>query len=415
MAKTDLIVGLDVGSGKMTAIAAAHDKDTNTLKVLTGRSIVCRGLKGGVVSDIGETSTSVNALLGSIQRECEQNIGQLFVGVRGSHLASFSSHGSYNVSGPDTEIGQEDMDMAVENAKSVQIKSENEIVSVLPQGYFVDKQPVSNPEGMEGKSLEVDVQIVTGASTHLRNLAKSIQRPGFHVDGKFYGIIALAESVLTQDEKENGAMILDFGGETISVGLYIGGLLKFSCDIPYGCDVITNDLSRFLRTPSKSAREIKEKYGVAHPDFLREDVSIEVPLLDGSSTRSVKASEIVDIIQVRLEELLEQVERRSIAYGFKPQSLPLVGVITGGGSQMPGLPMLCMHMLGLKEVRCGTVQRDLITSDEEFFSPQYSTAMALTIYSSAGNSYEEMYDSGYSSGGSVLEKVGRFFKNILSN
>ena len=414
MAKTNLIVGLDVGSGKMTAVVAAHDRETNTLRALTGRSIACRGLKGGVVSDIGETAAASSALLSSIERDYDQNIGQLHVGVRGAHLASFSSHGTYNISSADKEITQEDKELAIENAKSVPIKSDNEIVSVIPQGYTVDKQTgINNPEGMEGSFLEVDVQIITGATTHLNNLAKAIQRPGYHVDSTTYGLIALGETVLTPDEKENGAMLLDFGGETISVGIYIGGLLKFSCDIAYGCDVLTHDLSRVLRTPYKSAKEIKEKYGVAHPDYLKEDREFEYPLLDGCNMRSCKASAIVDCLQIRLEELLELVEHRAAAYGYKTKSLPLVGVITGGGSVLPGLPYLCMQALGLKEVRRGTVQRDLITSDEEFFDPTYSTAMALAIYAAGNNLYDEGYSMSYRKSGSVLDKVGQFFKGIF--
>lgn len=414
MAKTNLIVGLDVGSGKMTAIAAAHDKDTNTLRVLTGRSIACRGLKGGVVSDIGETSVASSALLSSIEREFDQNIGQLHVGVRGAHLSSFSSHGTYNISRPDKEITQEDKELAIENAKSVPIKNDNEIVSVIEQGYAVDKQTgINNPEGMEGSFLEVDVQIITGATTHLNNLAKAIQRPGYHVDSTTYGLIPLAEAVLTPDEKENGAILLDFGGETISVGIYIGGLLKFSCDIAYGCDALTSDLSRVLSTTRKAAKEIKEKYGVVHPNFLKEDREFEVPLLDGSDSRTERASAIVDCLQIRAEELLEQVERRTSAYGYKTRNLPLVGVITGGGSVMPGLPLLCMNMLGLKQVRRGTVQRDLITSDEEFFAPQYSTALALTVYAAEGGLYENGYSMSYRKENSALDKVSQFFKGIF--
>ena len=368
-----------------------------------------------MVSDIGETSASVNALLGSIERECNQNIGQLYVGVRGSHLSSFSSHGTYNISRPDKEIDIQDKRLAIENAKSVPIKNDNEIVQVLEQGYAVDKQTgISNPEGMEGSLLEVDVQIIMGATTHLNNLAKAIQRPGYRIDYTYYSLIALAESVLTPDEKENGAMLLDFGGETISVGIYIGGLLKFSCDIAYGCDILTSDLSRVLRTPRKSAKEIKEKYGVVHPDFLKEDREITVPLLDGSNTRPVKLSEILDCIQIRMEELLEQVGRRVSEHGYNIKNLPLVGVITGGGSVMPGLPTLCMNVLGLKEVRRGIVQRDLITSDEEYFAPQYSTAMALIVYSSNGTGYDDGYGASYEQRGSLVDQVSGFFKNLFS-
>ena len=411
MAKTNIIAGLDIGSGKMTCIAAAHDFETNTLQVLAGRSVPCRGLKGGIVSDIRETSAAVTHLLGGIERECNQEIGNLYVGVRGAHLESFSNHGTYNISRQDKEITQADMELAIENAKAMPIKNDNEIVNVITQGYAIDKQRgISNPEGMEGSLLEVDVHITTGSSTHLNNLAKAIQRPGYRIDGTFYSLVPLADAVLTQEEKDIGAMIIDLGGETMSVGIYIDGILKFSRDIPYGCDLITSDLSRLLHTSRQNAREIKEKYGVAFPTFLDEEGEVPVQSLDGRSTHNIKKSYILDIIQPRVEELIEQVGRCVDASGYK--NYPVVGVVTGGGSVMPGITEHCVNILGLKEVRRGVVQRDLITSDDEFFDPLYSTAMALAVYASGNNGYDDYSGVSYEKGGSFFGKLGKLFKGV---
>lgn len=411
MAKTNIIAGLDIGSGKMTCIAAAHDFETNTLQVLAGRSVPCRGLRGGIVSDIRETSAAVTHLLGGIERECNQEIGNLYVGVRGAHLESFSNHGTYNISRQDKEITQADMELAIENAKAMPIKNDNEIVNVITQGYAIDKQRgISNPEGMEGSLLEVDVHITTGSSTHLNNLAKAIQRPGYRIDGTFYSLVPLADAVLTQEEKDIGAMIIDLGGETMSVGIYIDGILKFSRDIPYGCDLITSDLSRLLHTSRQNAREIKEKYGVAFPTFLDEEGEVPVPSLDGRSTHNIKKSYILDIIQPRVEELIEQVGRCVDASGYK--NYPVVGVVTGGGSVMPGITEHCVNILGLKEVRRGVVQRDLITSDDEFFDPLYSTAMALAVYASGNNGYDDYSGVSYEKGGSFFGKLGKLFKGV---
>lgn len=411
MAKTNLIAGLDIGSGKMTCIAAAHDFETYTLKVLAGRSVPCRGLRGGMVSDIRETSAVVTHILSSIERECNQEIGSLFVGVRGAHLESFSNHGTYNISRKDQEITQADMDLAIENAKAMPLKNNIEIINVIPQGYAIDKQKgINNPEGMEGSLLEVDVHITTGSSTHLNNLAKAIQRPGYKIDGTFYGLVPLADTVLTQEEKEIGAMILDLGGETMSVGIYIDGILKFSRDIPYGCDLITSDLSRLLHTSRQNAKEIKEKYGVSFPTFLDEEGEIPVPSLDGRSTHNIKKSYVLDIIQPRVEELIEQVAHCVENSGYK--NFPVVGVVTGGGSLMPGITEHCVNILGLKEARRGVVQRDLITSDDEFFDPQYSTAMALAIYASDNSGYEDYSGSSYEKNSSFFGKLGKLFKGV---
>ncbi len=414
MTKPNLLVGLDVGSGKLTAVCAVHDTETNTLQVLAGRSIPCRGLRGGMVTDIHETSAAVHTLLGSLERECEQEIGQLVVGLRGAHIESFFSHGTYNISRPDKEINQADMELAIENAKAVPIKNDNEIVGVFPQGYAVDKQRgIRNPEGMEGSLLEVDVQIVTGASTHLNNLAKAIQRPGYHIDCSIYGLVPLGESVLLQDEKDNGVMLIDLGGETISVGVYMGGMMRFSCDIPYGCDILTSDLSSYLSTSRKAAKEIKEKYGVIHPGFLKNEQMVSVPLLDGSDTRTIKNVEILDCLQPRMEELFEQVEHYAGLAGYKPKNLPLVGVLTGGGSQMPGMTTLCQEILGLKDVRRGFVQRDEITCAEEFLAPVYMTALSLVVDASQKATEESLYSGKYRDNGSAFGKLGKFFKGIF--
>ena len=410
MAKTNLIAGLDIGSGKLTCIAVAYDAETNMLKVMAGRSVPCKGLRGGMVSDIRETSAAVTHILGSIERECNHEINNLFVGMRGAHLESFSNHGTYNISRLDKEITQADMDLAVENAKAMPIKNDNEIINVITQGYSIDKQRgITNPEGMEGSLLEVDVHITTGSSTHINNLAKAIQRPGYKIDGTFYSLVPLADCVLTQEEKEIGALILDLGGETMSVGIYIDGILKFSRDIPYGCDLITSDLSRLLHTSRQHAKEIKEKYGVSFPTFLDEEGEIPVPSLDGRSTHNIKKSYVLDIIQPRVEELMEQVAHCVDTSGYK--NFPVVGVVTGGGSLMPGITDHCVNILGLKEVRRGIVQRDLIISDDAFFDPQYSTAMSLAIYA-ATNADEEYAGGSYDKESSVFGKLGKWLKGV---
>ncbi len=413
MAKTNLIVGLDVGSAKLTAVAAAQDENTNTLQVIAGRSVPCRGIRGGLVTDIHETSAAVTALLGGLERECNQAVSRLFVGVRGAHIESFFSHGTYNISNPDKEITLQDMDLAVENAKAIPIKNDNTIISVFPQSFSVDKQRgIHNPEGMSGSLLEVDVQIITGASSHLSNLAKAIQRPGFQIERTFYGLVPLGEGVLLQDEKENGAVLIDLGGETISVGVYVGGMLRFSCDIPYGCDMLTSDLSSYLSTSRKAAKEIKEKFGVVHPGFLKKDQEISVPSLSGSDTRFIKSVEVLDCIQPRMEELLEQVERVLNMGGFKPKEHRLVGVMTGSSSIIPGMTELCREIVGFQSVRRGSVQRDLINAADEFFAPQYATALSVIVHAFESAGYDTLSDS-YRDEDSVFFKLGKAFKGMF--
>jgi cell division protein FtsA len=303
------------------------------------------------------------------------------------------------------------MQLAIENAKAIPIKNDNEIINVIPQSFSIDKEKgILNPEGMEGSLLEVDVHVTTGSSAHLNNLTKAIQKPGYRVDGTFYGLVPLADMTLTQEEKEIGSMLIDMGGESMSVGIYIDGVLRFSRDIPFGCDLITSDIARLLHTPRQNAKEIKEKYGVAFPVFLEDDGEIPVPTLDGRATHNVKKSFVLDIIQPRVEELFEEVKKVVDRSGYK--DFPVVGVLTGGGSAMPGMTNVCVNVLGLREVRAGGVSREAIIGDEKFFDPQYSTALALVAYASQRGLYEEFNKASFEQKTGMISKLGKIFKGV---
>ena len=332
-----------------------------------------------MVSDIRETSVSVAEAVTFLEESSKADLTSLYVAVRGEHLESFTNHGTYNISRLDKEITPADIEQAILNARSIPIKNDNEIISVVPQGFAIDRQRgIINPEGMEGSLLEVDVHITTGLSSALSNLNKAITRPGFRVDGTFYGLMCLADSVLSQEEKDIGAVLIDLGGETISIGIYVEGALRYSKDLPYGCDLITRDIAYALHTPKANAKEIKEKYGITFPSFLDDEGEIPVPSLDGKSVHNVKKSFLLDIIQPRVQDLFEQVKICVDKSGFA--DLAVVGILTGGGSLMPGITEQCCQSLGLKEVRRGNVQRDVINADEEFFDPSFSTALSLVAY-----------------------------------
>jgi len=407
MAKTNLMAALDIGSGKITALAAAYDAQSNSLRVVAGKSMPCKGLKGGTVSDIRETSNTVADVIACLEDSASANLNSLYVAVRGEHLESFSNHGTYNISRPDKEITPADIEQAILNARSIPIKNDNEIISVVPQSFAIDRQRgITNPEGMEGSLLEVDVHITTGLSSALNNLTKAITRPGFRVNGSFYGLMCLADCVLSQEEKDIGAVLLDLGGETMSVGIYVEGALRYSKDLPFGCDLITRDIAYALHTPKASAKEIKEKYGITFPSFLDDEGEIPVPSLDGKSVHNVKKSFLLDIIQPRVQDLFEQVKLCVDKSGFA--DLAAVGVLAGGGSAMPGITEQCCQTLGLKEVRRGSVQRDLINADEEFYDPSYATALSLIIYASKRDvlsTVEPIEKTGHSPFAKLIEKI----------
>jgi len=411
MSKRITIAGLDIGSGKITGVIAFKDLDTNTLKIEAQRTVECKGLKGGVVVDINKTSEGISHVMQELENACNKEIDNLFVAVRGSHLESFTNHGAYNVSRIDREITSEDVNFAIENAKSVPVKNDNDIIHIIPQSFSIDKQGgISNPEGMEGSLLEVDVHITTGSSTHLNNLIKAIERAGYKSDETIYSLVALGDCVLTQEEKDLGALIIDMGGETMSVGLYFDGGLRFSKDIPYGCDLITRDIAYGLHTSRSDAKRIKEEFAVAHPSFLGEEEDIKIEGLDGKSENDIKKTFLLDIVQPRVEELFTEVGKCLDRSGYN--EVPAIGIITGGGSLMPGVKEMCSQILGFKEVRCASVQRDLIITEEEFLHPSYSTAVSLIIYASDRNIYDDYSSISIKNSKSIFGKVSKIFKKL---
>jgi cell division protein FtsA len=412
MAKTNLIAGLDIGSGQITGAAAAADGATGSLRVVAGANAPCKGLKGGMVSDIRETSAAVVDVINALEEKAQKDLTGLYVAVRGERLESFTNHGTYNISRMDKEITQGDIEQAILNARSIPIKNDNEIISVVPQGFSIDRQRgITNPEGMEGSLLEVDVHITTGLSSSLNNLNKAITRSGFRIDGTFYGLMCLADSVLSQEEKDIGAMLIDLGGETISVGIYFDGALRYSRDLPFGCDLITRDIAYALHTPKASAQEIKERYGLTFPSFLDDEGDIPVPSLDGKSVHQVKKGFLLDIIQPRVQDLFDHVKPYMDKSGFG--DLAAVGILTGGGSQMPGITEQCSQSLGLKEVRRGGVQRAVINADEAFFEPQYSTAVSLVAYAAKRDLLTHGAAGAQQSGGK--SPVLKFFKMLKNS
>lgn len=381
MSKTNLIAALDIGSRKITAVAASYDQETNSLKVITGKSVPCKGLKRGMVTDIREASSCVAEVINYIEEKSGQDINALYVALRGEHLETFTNHGAYNLNRT-REITAEDIEQAIINARSIPLKANNEIISVVPQGFLIDRQGgIDNPEGMEGCLLEVDVHITTGLSSCVNNLNKAFAKQNFRVDDKFYGLVCLADSVLSQEEKESYCLIIDLGGETISVGIWAENSLIFSKDFPFGCDTFTLDLISSLRTPKASAVEIKERYCVAFPSYLEEG-TVKVPSLDEKHITEIEKSYLLDIITARAEELFDIIREDIEKAGFGDFIKDGYAVLTGGGSLMPGIEAQCCQRLGLKEAHTATVQRDLVNAEEKYFDPLYSTALSLAVYAS---------------------------------
>lgn len=390
MAKDRVIVGLDIGSSKITTLIATVSAE-ETINIVGVSTVISRGLRKGQVVDIDESVSVITASLEGAERMAGVSVGNAYVGVGGAHIACQNSHGVVAVAQPEKEITVDDVSRVIDAAKAVSLPSSREIVHVLPRGFIVDSQEgIRDPLGMTGIRLEVETHIITGSSTAMRNLAKCVSEVGVDVDTLVYNGLASSFSVLTETEKELGVILVDMGGGTTDICVYVEGALAHSAVLPIGARNITNDLAIGLRLSLESAEKIKlaltKKPKIA---FENEEASVkktekeidEINVTDLSLPEEVKTISrktlIEGIIKPRLNEIFTMVGleiKKSGLGGLTPSGI----VITGGGAETIGIIEACKRTLAMP-VRIG-IPTGVTGLIDEIQNPAYATAMGLVLY-----------------------------------
>jgi cell division protein FtsA len=377
MPKQDIIAGLDMGSSQISCVIGKRNNGMNEMTVLGAGCVPCRGLKGGVVININETASAITAVVEQAEEKAHETVQSLFIGIRGQHLQAFNHHGALNIARTDKEITPEDVSMVIENAKAVPISSDREIIHSMPQEFSLDRQRgVPDPIGMEGSLLEVDVHLVTASSSHLNNIWKSINRAGFTVIEPMLSILAVGNVVISPEEKEIGCLLLDVGGQSILVAIYVEGSIRYSREIPIGSDFISRDISYGLRTSLATAKRIKEQHGMAILSMLiGEEEDLEYTNVDGRTVNKIKRSTLIEIIQPRVEEIYNMVHDELKNSGYIDYIAPGGIILTGGGAKLPGMVNAAEQVLGLP-TRLGVPQ--FVQGPEDIITDlTYATAIGL--------------------------------------
>jgi len=382
MAKPDVIAGLDMGSGRVTCLVGSPEPDSERMRVLGGASIPCRGINGGVVVNIQETKSAVGHALEEAEAAAGVTVSGVFLGVRGTHLQSFNNKGAFPISRTDKEITAEDVHSVVANAKAIPLSSDREILHVVPQSFSIDRQRgVPNPVGMEGSLLEVDVHIVTASSAHLNNVVKAVTQGGFEVQELIYGLLATGEQLVTPEEKELGSLLVDLGGQTLSLAAYSEGSIRYSKEIGIGADFITRDLAVGLKTSMATAERLKIAHGIAHSSLLNGDLEIEFNRVDGRTLDKIKTSTMIQYILPRVEEIFaivaEDLQNSSYADLISPGGV----VLTGGGAKLPGITELAKNTLKLS-AQIGCASTEEWAGDgfmEALEDPEFATVLGLVL------------------------------------
>src|SRR5437762_3619461 len=369
-AERNLIVGLDIGTSKVVALVGEVGLD-GSIELLGLGSQPSRGLKKGVVVNIESTVQSIQRAVEEAELMAGCEIHSVFAGIAGSHVRSLNSHGVVGVR--DKEVSHGDVEHVIDAAKAVAIPADQKILHVLPQEFIVDGQEgIRDPIGMSGVRLEAKVHIVTGADSAAQNIEKCIQRCGLDVDDVVLEQLASSFAVLSEDEKELGVCLVDIGGGTTDLAVFVAGAIRHTASIPIAGDQVTNDIAMALRTPTKDAEDLKRDFGCALRQLASPGDIIEVAGVGERGPRQLSRQTLAEVIEPRVGELYTLVQAELRRSGFE-EMLSSGIVLTGGSAVMRGMVDLGEEIFHLP-VRLGMPTYTGGLADV-VKSPRYATAM----------------------------------------
>ena len=418
MARDRILSAIDNGSSKIVTLIAAIT-DEGEARIIGVSVSPSRGLRKSQVVNIEEATEAISASLEAAERMAGASVAQAFVSIGGAHVASLNSHGVVAVAEPEKEITAFDVKRVIDAAKAVQLPTSREILHVLPRGYIVDGQEgIVDPIGMGGVRLEVETHLVTGGATAIRNLHKCVSELGVEVAGIAFGGLAAAAATLSDTEKELGVVLVDIGGGTTDVAIFVEGALSYSSVIPVGAINITKDLAAGLRVSLESAEKIKLRLGeLPKTPVLSEDEKPksktekddEIDVSDlglPEGMRSISKKTLIEgIIKPRLNEIFTMVGleiKRSGFGGMTPSGV----VITGGGALTVGAVEAARRNLAMP-VHIGIPQK-ITGLIDEIMTPSYAAGVGLLLWGNSTGKSESSGSllSGFGKIGSAIQVKG---------
>ncbi|MBO9130258.1 cell division protein FtsA [Bacillus sp. 165] len=368
MNSNEIYVSLDIGTSNVKVIIGEMMNDT--LNIIGVGNVKSNGLKKGSIVDIDETVQSIRKAIEQAERMVGIHIERVVVGVSANQVQLLPCHGVVAVSSENREIGNEDVQRVLEAAQVVSIPPEREIIEVVPREFIVDGlDEINDPRGMIGVRLEMEGMLVTGAKTLLHNLLRCVERAGLEVIDISLQPLAAGSLALSKDEKNMGVVLVDIGGGSTTLSVFLDGELVVSSVLPLGGDHITKDIAIGLKTSTEQAEQLKIKYGHAFYDTASEEEMFTVSIMGSDQNKQYTQVDLADIIEARLEEILLFVQQELKRFGFK-QPLPGGYVLTGGVVSMPGVLDIAQIVLN-QTVRVATP--DYIGVRE----PQYTIGVGL--------------------------------------
>lgn len=378
-----VVVGLDIGTTKI-ACFVGRKNEHGKIEILAMGSSESLGVMRGIVANIEKTVQSIQAAVDmaqeSMNERYEVTLHNVNVGIAGQHIKSLQHRGIHTRSQVVNEISQLDIDALVEDMYKLVMQPGEEIITVIPQEYIVDnEQGIKDPIGHAGVRLEANFHIITGNVGAVLNINKCVQKAGLEVKDIILEPIASAESVLSEEEKEAGVVLVDIGGGTTDIAIFHDGIIRHTAVIPFGGNVITDDIKEGCTIMKRQAEMLKQKFGSALASESSENEVVCIPGLRGKDPKEITLRNLANIIQSRMEEIIELVHYEIRNSGYEKK---LIGgiVVTGGGAQLKHMTQLFEYVTGM-DTRIGYPTEHLASNNkiENLTSPMYSTGIGLVL------------------------------------
>ncbi|CAM3838141.1 MULTISPECIES: cell division protein FtsA [Flavobacterium] len=387
MNKDNIAVGLDIGTTKIVVMIGKKN-EYGKLEILgTGKS-KSLGVHRGVVNNITQTIQSIQQAILEAESDSGYKINDVVVGIAGQHIRSIQHSDYISRSNADEVIDEEDIDALIGQVHKLAMLPGEEIIHVLPQEFKVDGQAeIKEPIGMYGGRLESSFHVVVGQAASIRNLGRCVKSAGLELSGLTLEPLASADAVLSQEEKEAGVALIDIGGGTTDLAIFKDGIIRHTAVIPFGGNVITEDIKEGCSIIEKQAELLKVRFGSAWPGENKDNEIVSIPGLRGREPKEISLKNLSKIIHARVVEIIEQVYSEIKLYGHEDPKRKLIAgiVLTGGGAQLQHIKQLVEYITGM-DTRIGYPNEHLAgNSSEELSSPLYATAVGLVMNSIRNN------------------------------
>jgi cell division protein FtsA len=376
--QTEIVVGLDIGTTKIAAIAGRRN-EFGKIEVLGYGHTESIGVRRGVITNIENTVNSIQTAVKEAQANSKVTIRTVNVGIAGQHIRSIQHRASTIRPNPETEISQDDIDRFTSSIYNLAMNPGEKIIDVLPQEFIIDGETgVKDPKGMLGHQMGASFHIVTAQTSAAQNIMKCIEKSGYNLQHMILQPLASAEAVLSTDEKEAGVVLVDIGGGTTDVAIFLDGIIRHTAVIPFGGEIITEDIKAGCSIIKKHAEDLKVKFGSALASENRAEEVVAIPGLRGRAPKEITLKNLAKIIQARMEEIIEAVYQEIKSTGLEKRLIAGI-VLTGGGAMLKHIEQLTQFITGM-DTRIGYPNEHLAgNSAEEMTSPMYSTGIGLVL------------------------------------